>query len=117
MDPGILICEIQSVVRRAPTRQATVVTIAFPVFDDLRHRLLEWLDEIEANNAPLILPCMADTLARLRKVKGSARHQRLAEFLEHTLVAVESGDPESARFILLTAMAAFGWPSQFIGPL
>lgn len=87
------------------------------MFDDLRHRLLEWLDEIEANNEAVIVAPMADTLARLRKVNGSPRHQKLAEFLQHTLVAVQSGDPESARFILLTAMAAFGWPSQFIGPL
>ena len=101
-------------VKRAQSRHRVVTTISFPVFDDIRHRILEWLDELETGKPRSIIAPMTDAHARMRRVRGSLRHERMADFLDQSIIAVQAGEPEVARYILLTAMAAFGWPAQFV---
>jgi hypothetical protein len=78
----------------------------FPVFDDLRYQVFEW-----ANGRPeTVVREMKRVQTRLERVKGSQRHQKLAEFLSYAATATEAGDTEGARYILFTAMATLGWP-------
>ena len=81
--------------------------ILFPVLDDLRYHIVEWADGRPAD----ALREMKQARANLLRVKGSRRHQKVAEFLHQAITALESGEPEGSRYILLTAMAAFGWPA------
>jgi hypothetical protein len=81
--------------------------IPFPVLDDLQYHVIEWADGRPAN----VVQEMKQAKANLQRVKGSRRHQKLAEFLHHAITAFENREPEGARYILLTAMAAFGWPA------
>jgi len=92
--------------------QAAVITL--PVFDDHRLLLIEWFERIERNNTRQVIPAMTTSCQRLRRVRKSLRHERLAEFLEQTLTALEAGEMEGAKYILLTALATFGWPSNLI---
>jgi hypothetical protein len=86
--------------------------IAFPIFDDNRLRVIEWVDQLDQGCGGVIVPSLTEAHDRLRRV-NSARHERLAEFLHYAAVAIESGEIKGARYILLTALAAFGWQSQF----
>lgn len=96
--------------RRVPVRTTAYATIKLPVLDDLRSSILDWVDELDSDNIPAVLSKIVEAHDGLLKVQGSQRHLRLAEFLHHSIVALENDQPQSARYILLTAMAAFGWP-------
>lgn len=37
---------------------------------------------------------------------------RLSDFLHHAILAIETGEFEGSRYILLTAVAAFGWAGR-----
>jgi hypothetical protein len=81
------------------------------VFDDNRHHLIQWVDQLAQGRGAAIVPSLTEAHARLCRVRKSARHERLADFLHHTALAIESGETVGARYILLTALAAFGWVS------
>ena len=87
--------------------------IAFPVFDDNRLLVIEWVEQLEQGAGAAIVPSLTEAHDRLERVRNSVRHERLAEFLRYTVVAIESGESSGARYILLTALAAFGWSSRF----
>jgi hypothetical protein len=80
--------------------------IPFPVFDDLRHQVLDWAN----GRTETAVREMKRVQTRLERVKGSQRHQKLAEFLSYAAMAAEAGETEGTRYILLTAMATLGWP-------
>jgi len=50
---------------------------------------------------------------QLCRVRNSLRHARLAEFPHHAITALESDQREGAKYILLTALATFGWRSDY----
>ena len=60
-----------------------------------------------------MVPSVIEACARLRRVRNSGRHERLADFLYHTALAIESGETAGARCILLMALTSFGWASEF----
>ena len=88
--------------------------IEFPIFDDNRLLIIDWFERIERNSTRRVIPSMAATCKRLRRVRKSLRHERLAQFLEQTLIALKANELEGAKYILLTALATFGWPSNLI---
>ena len=90
------------------------MVVTLPVFDDHRLLMIDWFERIERNSIRQVIPAMNTTCKRLRRVRKSPRHECLAEFLEQALVALEAGEMEGARYILLTALATFGWPSNLI---
>jgi hypothetical protein len=83
------------------------------VFDDNRHHLIRWVDQLAEGRGAAMVPSMIEAYVRLRRVRNSVRHERLADFLYHTALAIESGETAGARYILLTALASFGWASEF----
>ncbi len=54
---------------------------------------------------------MKQAKTEISRVKGSRRHQKMAEFLQNAIAAMENGETNGARYILLTAIATFGWVS------
>jgi hypothetical protein len=90
--------------------RTTIVPI--PVFDENRRLIIDCFQAVENRSSQKVLPTMTAAYDRLRRVKNSARHERLAEFLHHAITALESDQPEGAKYILLTALATFGWPSD-----
>jgi hypothetical protein len=86
--------------------------ITLPVFDDWRLQIVDWFERIERNRIKRVIPAMETACKELRRVRRSVRHERLAEFLEQTLMALKGGELEGAKYILLTALATFGWPSD-----
>lgn len=99
--------------RRTKSVPIEAAPIVIPVFDDNRHRLIHWVDQLAAGRGASVVSSMTEEHARLRRVRNSARHERLADFLYHTVLAIEQGETAGARYILLTALAAFGWSSGF----
>ena len=99
--------------RRTKSVPIKTAPIAIPVFDENRHHLIHWVDRLAAGRGASVIASMTEEHARLRRVKNSARHERLADFLYHAVLAIEQGETAGARYILLTALAAFGWPSGF----
>ena len=101
--------------KRTPaTRVGTALApIPFPVFDDNRNRIVEWVDALEQGRSNVLIPSLFAAYKQLAKVRASARHVRLSEFVQHAALAIESGETQGARYILLTALAAFGWTSRF----
>lgn len=63
------------------------------------------------------LASLRGALKELGRVRNSPRHERLCEFLSHVVTAVEANQMECAKYILLTAFAAFGWPADASGSL
>jgi hypothetical protein len=115
LDVRLSACEIRNVaskvVRRVRVRSSPPPVTILPLLDDMRHRVLAWVDEIEEHGPAKVLSSVEAARNRLLRVHGSIRHQRFAEFLQHCVVALENEQAESARYILLTAMAALGWPT------
>lgn len=97
---------------RVPAAHHRATVISFPDFDENRRIIIECFQAVESRGTKRILPTLTAAYDRLRRVKNSTRHKRLAEFLHHAIVAVESDQPEGAKYILLTALATFGWPSD-----
>jgi hypothetical protein len=95
---------------RAGVKLAPVVTL--PDFDDNRRIIVDCFRAIDGRSTKKVLVPLAAAHSELRRVKNSPRHARLAEFLHHTIAALESDQPEGAKYILLTALATFGWPSD-----
>ena len=87
------------------------------MFDDNRHHLIAWANELAHGRGAAVLSSLTGEHARLRRVRNSDRHERLAEFLYHAALAIEEGEQEGARYILLTALASFGWPSGSADPV
>lgn len=101
----------------APATVNLAPVIPFPDFDENRRIIIECFQAVEGRTAKRVIPALTAACQRLRKVRNSPRHMRLAEFLQHALAAMESNQPEGAKYILLTALATFGWPSDFVGGL
>jgi hypothetical protein len=99
--------------RRPRSARAKAPPILFPVFDDNRLQVIEWVDQLEHGRGRALIPSLNEAHDRLRRVRKSPRHERLADFLHYAVVAIESGESKGARYILLTALATFGWPSRF----
>ncbi|MDE3195121.1 MAG: hypothetical protein KGN84_02175 [Acidobacteriota bacterium] len=99
---------------QAQARPRPAAVIALPVFDDHRLLIVDWFERIERNSVRRVIPEMEATCGELRRVRKSIRHARLAEFLEQTLIALRAGEREGAKYILLTALATFGWPSDLM---
>jgi hypothetical protein len=100
------------VASRAEARVNRSPIVPIPVFDENRRLIIDCFQAVEQRGSQRVLPAMTAAYARLRRVKNSARHERLAEFLQHAIAALESDQPEGAKYILLTALATFGWPSD-----
>jgi hypothetical protein len=90
--------------------QTSVIPI--PVFDENRRLIIDCFRAVGERGSHRVVPTMTAAYNRLRRVKNSARHERLAEFLHHAITAMEADQLEGARYILLTALATFGWPSD-----
>lgn len=86
--------------------------VQFPDFDENRRVIIDCCEAFQQSGGGKVLPVLKAAHGRLSKVRNSIRHQRLAEFLHHAITAIEGGQTEGARYILLTALAAFGWPSD-----
>jgi hypothetical protein len=86
--------------------------IPFPDFDENRRLIIECFQAVEDRGTRKVLPALTAAYEGLCRVRNSSRHARLAEFLHHAITALESDQPEGAKYILLTALATFGWPSD-----
>jgi len=91
----------------------SVTPIAFPVFDDNGELIINWVEGLYQGQGKAVIPAMTAAHAQLNKVRNSLRHERLADFLHHAILAIESDEFEGARYILLTTLAAFGWSSHY----
>jgi hypothetical protein len=105
------------VASRAEVSTNRTAIVSIPVFDENRRLIIDCFQAVEDRGSERVLPRMTAAYARLRRVKNSARHERLAEFLQHAIAALESNQPEGAKYILLTALATFGWPSDLTAPM
>jgi hypothetical protein len=99
-------------VKKAGVHRSSPTLVTIPLLDDIRYRILLWVDELEERGPSRVMKPMAETHAGLLRVRGSVRHLRLAEFLGYTITALENGQSDSARYILLTGLAALGWPAE-----
>ena len=99
----------------APSKPYLAPVIAMPVFDDHRRSIVDWVERIQEGGVRKVIPSITAVCHELRRVRNSTRHERLAEFLEHAVLAMRNDQPEGARCILLTALATFGWPSYLAG--
>jgi len=104
--------EISLVASRARAAVSLAPVVTIPVFEENRRLIIDCFRAVETRGSNRILPAMNAAHQRLCRVKNSLRHQRLAEFIHHAIVAIESDQPEGAKYILLTALATFGWPSD-----
>jgi hypothetical protein len=98
---------------RVPSSRHRAAVLSFPDFDENRRIIIDCFQAVESRGTKRVLPALTAAYEKLSRVKNSARHKRLAEFLHHAIIAVESDQPEGAKYILLTALATFGWPSDF----
>ena len=96
----------------AAAKSSRIPVITIPVFDDYRLLILEWFDSIEAGAPRQVIPVIEAARRRLKRVKRSIRHEGLAEFLEQALLELRDNEVEGAQYILLTALAAFGWSTD-----
>jgi hypothetical protein len=87
--------------------------IPFPSFDENRRIIIDCFQAFEGRGTGKVLPTLIAAYDQLSRVRNSTRHERLAEFIHHAITALESGQPEGAKYIRLTALATFGWPSDF----
>ncbi len=83
--------------------------IAFPVFEDHGDQILEWLSEMGPGNpggrtVARLARSMRSAVLEIGRVR-SIRHSNLAGFLEHAADALEAGEFEGARYLLMTAHA------------
>jgi len=97
---------------RAQANVNRTPVIAFPDFDENRRLIIDCFEAVENRGTKKVLPALTAAYDQLRRVRNSSRHARLAEFLHHAITALESDQPEGAKYILLTALATFGWPSD-----
>ena len=84
--------------------------IAFPVFEDHGDQILEWLSEMGPGNPGVrtvarLLRSMRSAVLEIGRVRNSLRHSNLASFLKHATNALEAGEFEGARYLLMTAHA------------
>jgi len=110
-------CEIHGVDNRAGASVHRPPVIRFPDFDENRRTIIDCFQAVEGRGASKALPTLTAAHDRLRRVRNSPRHARLAEFLCHAIAALESDQPEGAKYILLAALATFGWPSDIVDGL
>jgi hypothetical protein len=96
----------QAAISRAPI-------VPIPVFDENRRIIIECFQAVEDRGSQRVLPTLTAAYNKLRRVRNSRRHESLAEFLHHAICALESNHPEGAKYILLTALANFGWPADY----
>ena len=87
-----------------------VNVIAFPVFEDHGDQILEWLTEMGPGNpgartTARLLRSMRSAVVRIGRVRNSVRHSNLASFVKHAANALEAGECEGARYLLMTAHA------------
>lgn len=87
--------------------------IPFPDFDENRRLIIDCFQAVEGRGTKKVVPALTAAYDQLCRVRNSPRHARLAEFLRHAITALESDQPEGAKYILLTALATFGWPSDY----
>ena len=83
--------------------------IPFPIFDDHSELIATWIIAIRSGRLKDTLKSMSEVHATVSRVRKSLRHAKLAEFLHHSIDALSGGETEGARYILLTALAQFGW--------
>jgi hypothetical protein len=114
IDRAIRPCEIRVVSPRIPATTNRAPVIPFPDFDENRRIIIECFQAVEGRGDGKVLPALMNAYKRLCHVRNSSRHARLAEFLHHAITAVESNQTEGAKYILLTALATFGWPSDYV---
>ncbi len=100
---------------RAGVNLAPVVP--FPDFDENRRIIIDCFRAIEGRGSKKVVRSLLSAHGELSRVRRSKRHARLAEFLQHAITAIESDQPEGAKYILLTALATFGWPSDLTAAL
>jgi len=89
--------------------------LPFPDFDENRRLIIDCFRALEGRGSRSVLRSLVAAHDDLTRVRNSARHARLAEFLHHAITALESNQLEGAKYILLTALATFGWPSDLGG--
>jgi hypothetical protein len=112
VDPAVPSCEIGFVISRAQANTHRAPVVPIPVFDENRRLIIGCFQAVGDRGSQRVLPVLTGAYDKVRRVKNSLRHARLAEFLHHAIVALESDQPEGAKYILLTALATFGWPSD-----
>src|SRR5450432_2443309 len=100
---GTAPCVPTSAAARQPCR-----VIAFPVFDDYGENIDEWLSVVGASEPPErkvagIVSSMRRVLRNIERVRNSTRHNNLATFLGHAARALEAGQWDGARYLLMTA--------------
>ena len=81
--------------------------IMFPSFESNLGLLLRCAEELHNEQHGRALKNMLGVYGRLTRVRGSARHSQLAEFVEHALDACERGEHKSALLVLMSACSYF----------
>ncbi len=99
-------------ISRAGAAVTLAPVIVLPDFDENRRIIIDCFRAIDGRSTKRVLQSLAGAHGDLMRVRKSSRHKRLAEFLHHAIRALESNQPEGAKYILLTALATFGWPSD-----
>ena len=105
-----------TVQRRCGWSQATeqsVTPIAIPNFEGNGELIIDWVEELYRGKGKAVLPAMTAMHTQVSRVRNSIRHEHLADFLRRAMLAIDSEEFESARYVLLTTLTAFGWLPQY----
>ena len=92
--------------RKAPNKGAAILIM--PRFEDNRHLLLDCAKLLGKGETAVAYSRLKAGWQRLRRVPV-AGYRNLSEFVHHAVLAIETGEFEGSRYILLTAAASFGW--------
>ena len=98
---------VRSASRRKPALVRTPV-LTLPLFEDNRAQLIECAQLLHRAENGAAYTLLNKVWQRSRRV-SSDRYQRLSDYLRHALLAIETGEFEGSRYVLLSAMTSFGW--------
>ena len=99
---------LRRVARRPKLTQRGAVILTMPRFEDNRHLLLDCAKLLNKGETAVAYSLLKAGWQRLRRVPV-AGYRNLSEFVHHAVLAIETGEFEGSRYILLTAAASFGW--------
>ena len=99
---------LRRVARRPKVTKRGALILTMPRFEDNRRLLLDCAKLLGKGETGAAYSRLKASWQRLRKIPVQG-YRNLSEFVHHALLAIETGEFEGSRYILLTAAASFGW--------
>ena len=98
----------RQLVPRRKGKKPGAIILTMPRFDDNRHLLLDCASLLHRGETGVAYSRLRAGWQRLRIIPVQT-YRNLSEFVHHAVLAIETGEFEGSRYILLTAAASFGW--------